>query len=234
MLLLQKTNGDPCNGLCAIEFQEWIRLSAYPAMQRTANELFCRDRPWFSQTLYDDLCFATGYHAVGGNKKFLVTHDQDRRHSYFMHTDDEKVLRAGGARLRDGKVDRRCLPAGSEFNIPLSPVRDYVPIAMKVPDCVQSPVEMFFAIVKWRFKKLLAEHRSEHVASGQASAPGKVAELAFQSFEEVGTKELVKACWFHARKSLLIWTTPVREWVQIDGWDVQGTGGGYVHKKYRG
>lgn len=201
-------------------------------MQQTANRLFCRDSPWFNPALYDDLVAATGHQ--GPNKKFLVTHDQDCRHSYYLHTTDEHLLRAGGASVRSGKVDRRCLPSGTEYHIPLTPVVDYVPIAMKVPDCVQSPVEMFFAVVKVRFRKLIGQYRGAHIADGQPSEPGKVAELAMKAFEEVGTGELVKSCWEHARKALLVWSTPVHQWVQIDGFSVQGTGGNWVHKQFRG
>jgi hypothetical protein len=118
--------------------------------------------------------------------------------------------------------------------MPLTPVVDYVPIAMKVPDCVQSPVEMFFAVVKARFRKRLNEYRISHVADGHPCSARQIAQLAFSSFEEVGTPELVKKCWEHARKSLLVWTTPVGQWVQIDGLNVQGSGGNWVHNTFRG
>lgn len=229
---MQKTNGELVNGLCAIEWQEWIRLRAYPAMQETANMLFCKDSEWFSQTLYEELVTATRH--SGANKKFLVSHDQDGRHSYYHHTTDPALLKHGGAKAsREGKVDRRDLPPG-RLHIPLIPVADYVPIAMKVPDCVQSPVEMFFATVKRHFRGKLSEYRAANVASGKACPPGVVADIALQSFANAGTPELVRSCWEHARKSLLVWTTPIGEWVQIGSFHVQGSGGNWVHKKYRG
>lgn len=210
-----------------------MRLRAIPAMQRTANKIFRRDSAWYSQALYDKLVAATG-HPIGPNKKFLVSHDQDGRHSYYHHTTDKELLKHGGAAaLREQKVDRRVLPVG-QLHMPLIQKASYVPIAMKVPDCVQSPIEMFFGTVKRTFRGLMADYRAASVADGKACAPGVVVELALKAFEISGTVDLAGSCWEHARKSLLVWTTPLGVWVQIGKDHVQGTGGNWVHKKYRG
>lgn len=198
-------------------------------MQAASDRMFRSDcaesASWFDQSLYDSLVLAKGHE--GDHKTFLVSHDQDCRHSYFLHTTDNQFLQHGGL---TGRVDRRLLPERTDMHIPLKPVVDYVPIAQRVPDCVQSPIEMFFATVKGRFSELMNEHRVRSVGRGEACAPETVVKLALRAFEEKGTAVLAKSCWKHAVKALLVWTTPTHLWVVIDGHSYLGTGGNWVHK----
>lgn len=198
-------------------------------MQAAADRMFCPETPWFKRELYDDLVRAKGH--TGDHKTFLVTHDQDCRHSYYLHTDDPEKLKYGGV---GGKVDRRALPAGTDMHMPLRPVIDYVPIATRVPDCVQSSVEMFFATVKREFGELMGKHRAGFVHQGEACAPETVITFALQAFEKKGTVQLASKCWEHARAALAVWTTPIGDWVVINGHRYMGTGGNWVHKALRG
>ena len=213
-----------------MEFQEWFRLRALPAMQNCADRNFMRKpgfpEHWFSTaeaSSYARLVHATQFQSMY-HKKYLISHDQDSRHSMKHYP----PTRAG----RRGKpIDRRSLPNRSPLRISVDVLKDYVPTAPRVPDCIQSPIEMFFAPVKTRFRALLEEHRRQ----GCTSNFDVVMQKALQAFKENGTADRGTRCWRHAiEKSLRIFATPAGEWLKIGEADVMGTGGDWVPKKYRG
>lgn len=214
---MQTCEGNATKGFVAMEWQDWVRLAAYPKMRAYADSNFVS-----TEEKYLALVRATGHDIASGHKKFLVTHDQDARHSYLHH-----YKSAAGKKKT---IDRRLLSEGQKLYIPFDIELDYVPLAMRVPDCVQSPIEMFFAPIKTQFRKIIKALRK----SGQQTTPKLCAEAVLQAFEKKGTQQRVYRCWHHARKSLLVWTTPVGEWVEIDGMKVQGSGANWVHKKFSG
>ena len=206
-----------------MEWQDWLRLRAYPKMRAFADANFIReDGHWFNEQVDLALVRTTGHDIASPNKKFLVTHDQDARHSYLHHYTTDSG--------RKKTIDRRLVTVGEKLYMPFDVDLDYVPTAIRVPDCVQSPIEMFFAPIKGAFRKKIAMLRK----GGQQTTPRLCAEAVIEAFKEKGTQENVYNCWQHARKSLLVWTTPVGEWVEIDGMFVQGSGGNWVHKKFSG
>ena len=208
---VQTIDGKDPSGLTAMEFQEWFRLRALPAMQACADSCFFMKGGdhWFTEQLeqsYQRLVKATQYGSAY-HRKFLIAHDQDRRHS-MLHYPRTVSGKRGKA------FDRRSVPPGQRFHIPADSKRDYIPTAPKVPDCIQSPIEMFFAPVKIRFKQLLAEHRMQ----GKDSSFRLVANLALQAFRDKGEAERAGKCWQHAvRKALPIFSKPYKQWFTIDG-----------------
>jgi hypothetical protein len=213
-----------------MEFQEWFRLRAIPAMQACADGSFFRkpgDKDhWFTGAVeesYQRLVTATKYQSAC-HRKFLISHDQDSRHSMLHYP-----VTAGGKRGRP--YDRRTVARGQRFHIPVNPITDYVPTAPRVPDCIQSPIEMYFAPIKARFRQLLTEHRKQ----GQQSSFQVVVELAQQAFRDKGGAERAGRCWRHAvEKALPIFATPYKKWITVDGDKVMGVGGNWVPKKYSG
>ena len=211
-LAMQTIDRRAPSGFTACEFQEWFRLRALPAMQACADRTFFRHSDkehWFTEALersYQRLVSATQYSSAY-HRKFLISHDHDSRHSMSHYP-----VTVSGKR---GKAfDRRSVPPGQRFHIPADSKRDYIPTAPKVPDCIQSPIEMFFAPVKIRFKQLLAEHRMQ----GKDSSFRLVANLALQAFRDKGEAERAGKCWQHAvRKALPIFSKPYKQWFTIDG-----------------
>jgi hypothetical protein len=216
------------SGFTASEFQEWFRLRALPAMQRCADSTFFRQQGnhWFNAAVeasYQRLVKATQYSSAW-HRKFLISHDQDSRHSMQHYP-----VTVNGKRGKP--FDRRTLPEGKQFHIPVHPKRDYIPTAPKVPDCIQSPIEMFFGPVKTHFRSLLEEHWKQ----GKQSSFQVVAQLALQAFKDKGAAERAGRCWKHAvDKALPIFAKPYKEWLTIDGELVMGVGGNWVPQKYRG
>jgi hypothetical protein len=205
-----------------MEFQDLVMFAILPAAHTFADREFVRGaNQWFNEASYIAMCQATGFDMSSPHRKFLLSHDGDSRHSYYHHS----VV--NGRRVQ---VDRRLLPQGSKLAIPLHPERDYVPLCVRVPDCIQSPIEMFFAPIKCEFKRLLAATRRE----GRDTSPKAVIEAALQAFREKGTAVNVKSCWMHAEKSLLVWTRPRDQWVEIDGVRYMGSGGNWVPKALAG
>jgi hypothetical protein len=209
-----------------MEWQDWMMADALPAMHDFANREFVR-RPgtdhWFNsvEDSYHKLCMVTGHDPQSADKKFLVTHDHDSRHSFKHHT------RINGKKV---EIDRRLLPAGTKLAIPLQPVRDYIPTCPKVQDCIQSPIEMVFSQIKGYFKKLIAQRRLDLLDT----SPQIVVETALQAFRDKGTADLVNSCWKHAAKSILVWCTPRDKFVAIDGKLWQGVGGNWVPRELAG
>jgi hypothetical protein len=227
---VQTTDGKAPSGFTATEFQEWFRLKALPAMQACADRCFLRkpanSSHWFTaamQASYERLVNATEF-SHRFHKKFLISHDQDSRHSYKHYP-----VTSGGHKGKP--VDRRTIPKGRPLHIGVHEKRDYVPTAPRVPDCIQSPIEMFFAPVKGHFKTLMAEHRRE----GKQSTFEVVVENSLRAFREKGTAEKAGRCWQHAvQKSIVIFATPYKTWITIGEDRVMGVGGNWVPKKYSG
>lgn len=197
-------------------------------MQACADRSFYRKSGdhWFTgavQASYERLVYATQFHSVY-HRKFLISHDQDRRHSMLHYP-------ATVSGKRGKPFDRRTVAGGGSLQIPVDIQKDYIPTAPRVPDCIQCPIEMYFAPIKVYFRKLLAQQRR----AGQQSSFQLVAQLAEQAFNEKGGIERAGSCWQHAvEKALRIFATPYRTWITIDGERVMGVGGNWVPGKYRG
>ena len=206
-----------------MEWQDWFVGEALPAARNFADGEFVDKGPghWFDQAKYIAMCQATGHEPYSPHRKFLLSHDSDPRHSF------KAMVEVNGTQMR---IDRRLLPPGGNMAIPVHKDLDYVPLCAKVPDCIQSPIEMFFAPVKEEFRKLLSECRLLNLDTG----PEAVVETALQAFKNKGSAERVNNCWKHAAKSLLVWSTPSDKWVKIgDKW-FKGTHGNWVPKELAG
>lgn len=213
-----------------MEFQEWFRLRALPAMQACADRHFFR-RPqdplhWFSASMQQSLerlIWATQFDS-SCHKKFLISHDQDSRHCMLHYP----VTPSG---KRGKPFDRRAVKAGKQLHIPVHAVRDYVPTAPRVPDCIQSPIEMFFAPIKTHYKKLMTEHRKQ----GHSSSFSVVEQMSRQAFRDKGGADRVFKCWEHAvNKSLRVFATPYKQWITVGDDRSMGVGVNWVPKKYSG
>jgi hypothetical protein len=161
---VQTTDGKAPSGFTATEFQEWFRQKAFPAMQECADRYFVR-KPANSNHGFTAALQASNkkletatYFNHRYHMKFLISHDQDSRHSYKHYP-----LTSGGHKGKP--FDRRNITKRKPLHIGVHEKQDYVPTAPRVPDCIQSPIKMFFVSVKGHFKKLLAQCRREGMQS---------------------------------------------------------------------
>ncbi len=190
-------------------------------MQEFANRNFVRGRNgWFNADAYDALVVATGHDPSSPNRKFLVSHDADPRHSFYMST----------GQLRPKQVDRRNKQEGDIHYIPSDPKKDYVPSAPRVPDCIQCPIEMLFASVKSRYRELLKQLRQQRASIDVDS----VVAMMKQAFDEKALIGFIRDCWGHAEKALKVFSAKKGEWVTIDGVEYRATGGNWLPKRLRG
>lgn len=188
-------------------------------MQEFANAYFVKGRTgWFKAEAYDELVACTGHDAASPDRKFLVSHDSDPRHSFKTYT------------AHRHQRDRRDMQPGQPLWMPTDKVRDYVPTGIRVPDCVQSPVEMMFASVKAEYKSLLQARRSER----RSVTVNDVVSMMREAFATKALRGDIEKCWEHAMKALRVWCTPRGEWVNIDGVQYRGTGGNWLPRELRG
>lgn len=220
---MQKVDGDVTNGFCCMEWQDWLEAVVLPAAHDFAEREFLDKGPyhWFKQKTYTALCVATDHDPTSHVRKFLLSHDADRRHSY------KATVLHNGVSVH---MDRRLLPPSHKQHIALHPDRDYVPLCAKVPDCIQSPIEMFFAPVKAEYKRLIMQRRK----AGFDTTPEVVVKTALQAFQTKGSQDSVGKCWRHAAKSILVWMLQCDQHVTIDGKQYQGAGGNWVPKELAG
>lgn len=205
-----------------MEWQDLVWAAILPAAHEYADREFVHGaNDWFDEDLYINMCQATGHDPASAHKKLLLSHDSDSRHSYNQHC----VVHG-----RPVIQDRRELAPGTKQAIPLHRTRDYVPLCPRVPDCIQSPIEMVFAPIKREFRKVIGQRRRARLGT----SPQVVIETALQAFKEKGSVENVNSCWKHASKSLLVWTTPCDQWVKIDNVWYMGVGGNWVPKSLAG
>lgn len=183
--LMQSKGGESPAGFVADEFQEWFRLRALPAIKEAAITHFQPGvNDWFDADAYDELCAAVQFDATGEDPMFVIAQDSDPRHTM---TD---LGQHSSRRTAKGKpVDRRCLRRGQKGYIPIDPLRNYVPNAPKVPDCLQFPIESFYGKVKKHYRKQLANMDSP-TAREMIAAMLK----AFVSAQE---KDAIKRCFEH-------------------------------------
>lgn len=122
------------------EFSEWFRLRAIPAMESASRQHFHRGSTWFNAYKYNKLKSALDW--SDDKPCFLVSHDSDTRH-YYTDMWEFRRLKATGQKTVAIR-DRRTLPRGVRGWIDIS-LDGYVPTAKRVPDCIQSPIEMMFS-----------------------------------------------------------------------------------------
>ena len=196
-----------------------------PDLQKVANRYFNCNSDWFDQAEYNELVRVTGHDESKG-RKFLLTHDSDPRHSFKQPTVENGVRRASGQRM-----DRRLLPASAKDSIPLHPVKDYVPSAPKVQDCIQSPIEMVLSQVKQEFRELFRLYTSMR---GPVYTPENMFSLVKLAFFSKVTPRLCAACWEHGCKAIRVWKTPSNSTLVVNGKTVFGTGGNQVPRRFKG
>lgn len=186
----------------AAEFQEWMRCKAWLACYEHAQAHFTRQKlgpaVW---RMYESLCIQLGWTPGGPKPLFFLVHDSDSRHSYMLHV--------AAPRGRATMKDRRSIPAGKPFSMPMHPKFNYIPAAPKVQDCIQSPVEMVFADVKKAW--------DEQCMTPRSMTPREMVEVVRECFKKRATPELVCKCFDHALKCLPAWYGLEKEWVEIDG-----------------
>ena len=224
IVMLQKCTGERPGGFVAVEYQEWFRLRALPAMKRIARENFLEygGPEWFSYSTYSSLCGAVGHVHSGMNPFFMVSQDCDPRHSmkHFWKAID------AGKRMTSNTIDRRDIAAGLEGHIPIDKVRNYVPTAPKVPDSLQFAIESVFAPVKRRYQSLL--HGRDQIS------PGDMVWAIDRAFAEVATPATIKNCFDHCEGNVRIFCGKEDESVMLGGVKYHCTHGNWLPKDRRG
>lgn len=222
---MQRCGGASPSGLVAVEFQEWFRLEALPAIKQLAQDNFHQGNrePWFSYKDYSNLCRAAGRDPKDRtNPMFLVAQDCDSRHSmrHFWPNIDARRPQRGPT------MDRRDIPLGESGCIPIDKECNYLPSAPKVPDCIQFPIESTFAAVKKVFKKLVKQK--------EPSTAAELYALIQESFDKGATKETIFNCFKHAEGNMQIFAGLENETVTIGNTCFQCVRGNQLCKCRRG
>lgn len=192
---MQAAGGARPGGLVADEFQEWFRFRVLPAVWKICQEQFIEGvNDWFEKKLYQDLCCAVG-HEPGNvmEPMFLISLDSDPRHSMKdLGRHSNKLTPKGSL------VDRRTLSVGEVGYIPIDPIKNYVPTAPKVPDCLQCPIEMSFSPVKRHFRGIV--HEPEY--KGER---GMVRAMQ-EAFQLKHTADRIKNCFTHGELAMRVFS----------------------------
>ena len=215
-------------GFVSAEWQAMMTWVMLPELQAVADKHFNASSGWWSDQAarsYDWLIAATGHDPSKG-AKFLLSHDQDGRHSYMTASLD------GNRKRTREREDRRTLDHDDPRSIPLHPVKSYLPFAPKTQDCIQSPVEMCFSQVKRLWKEGLAALREETQAIGYG--PRELCKLARQVIHEAIQVDLTRACWGHAENAIKVFSMPQTEVSCIKGVVYHGRGGHALPSACRG
>ena len=148
--------------------------------------------------------------------------DQDPRHSFKDWGNIAEVESPKPAQ----PIDRRDLPKGSRGSIDIDKVKNFIPTAPKVPDCIQFPIESLFAPIKGSFKKERLEL--------EEPTPKKLENLMRQAFAKYGTAEACAKNWAHAWKCMKVFSGRKGEKVMIEGVEYACTDGNWLPKALRG
>lgn len=222
---VQRCGGASPSGLVAVEFQEWFRLRALPAIIEFAREHFhqrSRDE-WFHYKDYVKLCRAVGRNPADRfNPMFLVSLDWDSRHSMLHHWPNIDK----GLPQRGPTVDRRDIPVGQPGYIPIDKYINYIPSAPRMADCLQFPIESVFADVKREFRRLVKQN--------EPTTAAELFALIQQAFAVAATQQTIQNCFRHAEENMRIFAGLEHETVSINGVKFQCTHGHWLPKCRRG
>jgi hypothetical protein len=194
---MQNMRGHTPQAFCAMEYQEWMRCRAIPAMDAVAaSEFRMYANSWFGAqelAFYRRLQKACDHPSHRKRPCALIAADQAPTHCW-VDVDHYIEFKT--------KRDRRDIPALQRGHIALDKERDFMPTAPKVPDTLQQPIEMIFATVKREVRKRLA------------ARPGAVTwQHIWEDIQAVWREKvnaaLCESCFDHALKAIKIWSTPV-------------------------
>lgn len=190
----------------ADEFQEWFRFRVLPAIWRLGQQHFREGaNDWFSKKLYDGLCRAVQYDQRSTIPMFLISQDSDPRHSMLDFGGHSDVR----PQRKKKPIDRRTLKPGVKGCIPIDPVKNYVPSAPKVPDCLQVPIESSFAPVKHFFKQKMH-------SQGYQGYQGILRAMR-EAFRDHHTPELIRNCFEHGKLCMNVFSGPEGEPLEANG-----------------
>lgn len=193
----------PC-GHNAFEYQEWRRLRVHHACATAVNRYFkvgAEGAEWFTSEVakqYDEIKKQLQWNERRDGPFFLISNDQDRRHSW---RDMERH------QLAEPYTDRTTLARGERGHISFNRVKQELPTAMRVPDCIQSPVEMIMGITKVEIHKRMAVVRE--------ADSFVIAQLIRDVFAEKVTPELVQKCWEHGVRAIRVFCGQLDEHIMI-------------------
>ena len=225
---MQTAEGVAPNGFVEVEFQEWLRLRAIPAIRDACKEHFKEHgHPcWFSWKVYQDLCAAVGHVHSGADPLFLLSLDSDPRHGMaykWLKIDHRK--RTGNTYKRK-LPDRRDIPKGEPGHIPLDKHKNYVPSAPKVPDAHQFPIESLFAAIKKKYHSILGENKHPE--------PDEMWAAIEQAFREVAGQSTVQHCFEHGDDNMRLFAADHETEMHLGQWRCLGTNGKWLPKPRRG
>lgn len=220
---MQTKIGTAPTGHNAFEYQEWRRLRVHHVCATLAERYFkvgAAGADWFTPDLaktYAEMKKQLQWNERQDGPFYLVSNDQDKRHTW---RDMERH------QLKEPFTDRTTIPKGERGHISFNRLKQELPTAMRVPDCIQNPVEMVIGITKTEIHKRMA--RLPKVDSFV------IAELVDDVFREKVTPELVQSCWEHGARAVRVFCGQLDQHVmtEIDGRQVKVlcTRGGWVPK----
>lgn len=211
-------------GLVGMEFGEWMRLRAIPAMQRAASVHFHSGSKWFAPGKYRALKDALGWDARGWGAKpcYMVSMDSDSRHHM---TDMWEYQRTKRPRHQGTMRDRRIVPEGQLGWIDID-VCQFVPSAPVVPDCIQQPIESFFGVLK---RHVYAAYQDAHGRDWQAMY-GEIV----RAYLDYAPQLDIAAFWRHAKVALEVFAGDLSDTVEYRGHTIMCTHGDWVPRRVAG
>ena len=227
---MQSGRGARPGGLVAVEFQEWLRCRAIPAICAfcMANFKEHGHPPWFSWSKYQQLCAAMDRAPSGMEPLYLLSLDADARHTMndlWAQIDNPPAPGEKPPPL----VDRRDIPPGQPGHIPLHPIYNYVPSAPRIPDVLQFPIESTFSSVKRVFRAELKKIRAQE----RKPTTAEMVKAIERGFEVGARQESIERRFDHAEKNMLVFSGREGTTVEIDGVTYHCTGGNWLPKVLR-
>lgn len=226
---VQTSVGTRPKSYVAEENQEWLRLRALPAIIKAANEHFVfSHHPRIDRSLYESFVQDLGVDASRRHASFMLAEDQATTHSWRSKRYYDKLPSATG---HTSSIDRLKLSRGTRGWVDFDPDQDLLPTAKKVQDCIQSPIEMSWAVPR----------RQTRLELSQLEGPvtwQQLIDTFCEKYRATVTPDFCERCFNHALKAVHIVCTPAGETITIekDGKDhtVHGTGGGWAPAAYKG
>lgn len=205
-----------------VEFQEWLRLRALPAIRKLCRMHFVQHGhpEWFKWKCYQDLCAAVGHRIDAYDPMFFISHDSDSRHGYI-----DRWLKLDDPTHAGPLPDRRDIPEGQPGHIPLDKHKNYVPTAPRVPDAMQFAIESIFSQVKTAYDAIIGDRTDETAEEMQRAME--------EAFRKAVTPEYVLKCFKHGDGNMRIFAATEDTVVTLKGIDYHGTNGGWLTKDRR-
>ena len=224
---MQTKVGNTPDGLTATEFQAWMRVKVLRACAAAAAEHFRAGmNDWWTdevQQEYTRLKRLLRWDTRTMGPLFFIAKDQDKRHSF----NDMQVWREKGI-----VADRTTYPRGVYNSIRQSfdrPRQELV-TAARVPDCIQSPIEMVIGLCKGDYHSNLPDDEPVNTWD--------IARLFIEAVEERVTPELCQRCFAHAWDAVRCFAGAPGEQITVNKGSrpivVKCVGGGWVPRLLRG